>query len=476
MKPMNTLVIMADEHHRDLLGCAGHPLVKTPHLDALAARGTRFTNTYTPSPICVPARSAFATGKDVHQIDAWCNALAYDGAPESWHHRLRAAGHHVRSIGKLHFRGAETDDAGFSESEIPMNIVGGVGDALGLLRDRSESRGAADKMVRLAGPGESVYTAYDREISLRSQDWLRSQAPSLGDQPWTLFVSFVSPHFPLTAPQEFYDLYDHVRIAMPRRYAEAERPRHPYLEDYRSAFAYDTHFKSEADVKRALAGYMGLVSFIDAQVGALMAAVSEAGLLESTRVIYTSDHGDNMGARGLWGKSNMYEDSVAVPLIVAGPDVAQGQIEPTPKSLTDVSRYIAQAGGASGVGFGERDLFSKDATPVLSQYHATGSRSAAYMIRMGRWKYMHYALYPAQLFDLETDPFEQVDLADDPTFAEDLARCHAALLAKLDPDLTHQAALAAQAKRAEELGGAQAIIARGDFGFSPPPGVKATFS
>ena len=183
-----------------------------------------------------------------------------------------------------------------------------------------------------------------------------------------------------------------------------------------------------------------------------------------------------MGERGLWGKSNMYEDSVAVPLIVAGPDVAQGQIEAAPKSLIDVSRYIAQAGGASGVGFGERDLFSEDTTPVLSQYHATGSRSAAYMIRMGRWKYMHYALYPAQLFDLETDPFEQVDLADDPAFAEDLERCHAAPLAKLDPDLTHKAALAAQAKRAEELGGAQAIIARGDFGFSPPPGVKATFS
>ena len=99
----NVIVIMSDEHNPKVMGCAGHPVVSTPHLDELARRGTRFSSAYTTSPVCVPARAAFALGKYIHQIGYWDNADAYDGARPSWHHVLRTAGHQVVSIGKLHF-------------------------------------------------------------------------------------------------------------------------------------------------------------------------------------------------------------------------------------------------------------------------------------------------------------------------------------------------------------------------------------
>src|SRR5436190_21897428 len=114
MKPKNLVIIMSDEHNPRIMGCAGNKIVKTPNIDALAANGTSFTSCYTPCPVCVPARASFATGKYVNQIGFWDNADAYDGSVPSWHHRLRAKGHHTASIGKLHFRGQAGDDCGFS--------------------------------------------------------------------------------------------------------------------------------------------------------------------------------------------------------------------------------------------------------------------------------------------------------------------------------------------------------------------------
>ena len=114
----NILIIISDEHRKDALGCAGHPIVKTPHLDGLAVRGTCFTNAYTPSPMCVPARASIATGQYIHTIGNWDSASPYDGTARSWMHHLREHGIHTASIGKLHFRSAD-DDNGFCEEILP---------------------------------------------------------------------------------------------------------------------------------------------------------------------------------------------------------------------------------------------------------------------------------------------------------------------------------------------------------------------
>ena len=134
MQPANLLFILSDEHNPRVLGAAGHPMIKTPNLDRLAAAGVRFTGAYCNSPICVPSRAALATGRYVHRTRFWDNAIAYDGSVPSWHHRLRDAGHEVVSIGKLHFRSAD-DDNGFTEEVMPLHIVDGIGDPLGWLRD-----------------------------------------------------------------------------------------------------------------------------------------------------------------------------------------------------------------------------------------------------------------------------------------------------------------------------------------------------
>ena len=483
MKQTNLVILMSDEHNPKVMGCAGHPLVKTPHLDALAARGAMFTSAYTTCPVCVPARAAFAVGKYVHQIGYWDNADAYDGSIPSWHHRLRERGHRVVSIGKLHFRGHEGDDNGFSEEIIPMNIIEGKGDLMGLVRKDLPERGLSWKIAKLAGPGETPYTAYDREICTRAQVWLREEAPRHSDQPWVLFVSFACPHFPLVAPADFYYQYALDRMPVPKQYAPSERPQHPYLRDYASSFVYDRYFDSDK-VRKALAAYYGLCSFVDDNVGRVLRTLEAVGLADTTRVLYTSDHGDNLGARGLWGKSTLYEEVAGVPLIVQGPDIPRGLRVATPASHVDTYPFILECAGAyrpeacdghPGVSLFRLAGGESPRRNVLSEYHGMGSTTGAFMIRHGRYKYVHYVAYRPQLFDLEADPEELRDLAGDPGHAKMLEECRARLCAMLDPAEVDARAKKRQAELLEAAGGREAVIRRGDLGFTPPPGYPAVF-
>lgn len=478
----NLLVIMSDEHSPKMLGCHGHEIVKTPHLDALASRGTRFSSAYCTSPVCIPARASFAVGKYIHQIGYWDNADAYDGAIPSWHHKLRDRGHNVTSIGKLHFR-LPGEDHGFSEEIIPMHVIEGKGDLMGLVRSDLPVRKGAYKMAKFAAPGESQYTFYDREITARAQIWLREAAKRQDDQPWVLFVSLVCPHFPLTAPPEhFYRYYDQ-KLPMPKLYEKPERPRHPYLVDYASSFNYDDYFDRET-VKKAIAGYYGLCSFLDENVGKILRSLEDAGLADDTRVLYTSDHGDNLGARGLWGKTTLFEEAAGVPLIMAGPDIASGQVVDTPVSHVDFYPFVLDATGHSEPelreGFPGTSLFdlAEGAKPdrnILVEYHGMGSTSGAFMIRHSKWKYIHYSRYPAQLFDLDADPEELTDLAADPRHAKVLDECHQRLLRVCDPDEVDTRARARQAELLEANGGREAVIERGDLGFTPAPGAVIAF-
>ena len=204
MKPANLLFILSDEHQRDLSGCYGSSVAKTPNLDRLAASGTRFDNAYTPCPICVPARTSLATGRYVYQTGSWDNAHPYRGEIPSWGHRLR--GHRVDSIGKLHYRDSR-DNNGFSNEILPMHVLDGIGDLLGLIRNPPAERGNMVALARDSGPGESHYNEYDREIAAASAAWIKKRATEAHDKPWVLFVSFVRPHFPLIPPPEFFSLY-----------------------------------------------------------------------------------------------------------------------------------------------------------------------------------------------------------------------------------------------------------------------------
>ena len=481
MEGQNLLFIFSDEHSRGLAGCYGHPIVQTPHLDTLADRGTRFANGYANCPICVPARASLATGRYVHDIGAWDNAHPYDGTPSGWAQELTESGHEVAAIGKLHYR-SNDDPVGFSEQIETLNVVDGIGDLLGMIRRPPAERGNIKNLAGEAARGESTYTQYDRRICDHAEKWLRERSANPPDKPWMLFVGFVLPHFPLVAPPEFFDLYDPATIPLPPFRDPASWPRHPVLEAMRKCMNYEDFFDEER-VRTAITAYYGMISMLDHHIGRLVAALEDTGLKDETRVIYTSDHGDNLGNRGFWGKSVMYDDSTSVPLIMAGPDVPSGRVVNTPVSLVDLAPTFTQAMGETPaqLDLPGRSLFEiagepdDDQRAVFSEYHAVGSITGMFMIRKGRWKLVYYEGYESQLFDLDADPAEANDRASDPACAVILAELEAELRGVCDPAEVTDRAFADQARRIAQHGGADAIKARGDFGYTPAPGQTPMF-
>ena len=246
----NFLIIISDEHRKDAMGCAGHPIVKTPNLDRLAARGTHFVNAYTPSPMCVPTRAAIATGDHVHRTGNWDSASPFDGRIRSWMRHLRDQGIETVSIGKLHFRSAE-DDNGFSTEILPMHVVGGVGWPVGLLRETPPPYETAAELAADVGVGSSTYTDYDLDITAAAEDWLHGKAGS--EETWAAFVSLVSPHYPLTCPEEYHAMYDPAQIDLPVGYRQQFRPEHGELKNVADFFDYDRYDLSQE--ARATVGF-----------------------------------------------------------------------------------------------------------------------------------------------------------------------------------------------------------------------------
>ncbi|MEL7099422.1 MAG: sulfatase-like hydrolase/transferase [Pseudomonadota bacterium] len=471
----NLLVIMSDEHQARAMGCAGHPFVQTPHLDGLAARGTRFTDAYTPSPICVPARAAFATGQPVHVNRLWDNAMPYVGAPRGWGHALQDGAITVESIGKLHYRDA-ADNTGFDVQHIPMQVAGGVGMVWGSIRQEQERLAMPGRMLgKYIGAGTSPYTEYDAAVVTRTADWLEQRAATGDSSPWCLYVGLVAPHFPLVVLQEYLDLYPVDSLPEVKLHPNTGYTRHPWVEKQNAVANSEEAFHSPEERLTAMAAYYGLTTWMDHNVGRILAALENAGFGHDTTVIYTSDHGDNVGARGLWGKSNLYQESVAVPMIMAGPGVPQGTCD-TPVSLLDLSATIPAH-------FGQP--FTCDGTPlpeiaaaptnpdrtILSQYHAIGAVSGAYMLRSGKWKLNHYVGFPSELFDLEADPEELHDLAADPAHADTLARLELQLAGLVDPAEANRQAFADQAALIAHHGGREKAITLGAPAATPPPKV-----
>jgi choline-sulfatase len=427
----------------------------------------------------VPARAALATGRYVHDIGYWDNGIAYDGRVPSWHHRLREQGFTVDSIGKLHFRG-QGSDHGFTKETEPLNVVDGVGDILGCIRDdppfRQKRKGITD-----AGPGDSTYQAYDVRNADNACRWLADHASD--EKPWVLFLGFVCPHPPYIAPEELFRLYPPDSLPLPPQWRADEWPRHPAIDHFRRFFHFDEPFSEEV-LRRLSAAYFGVCTHLDRQVGRVLDALTSLGLDDDTRVVYTSDHGECLGARGLFGKFTMYDESAAVPMILAGPGVPQGHVVDVPVSLVDCHPTALEAVGADPQADGG-DLPGKslwqlagsehqDRT-VFSEYHAVGSRNAIYMLRDSRHKFVHYVHDRPQLFDLAEDPTEEVDLARDPASRPILLDFERRLRDILDPDETDRRAKADQAAMVNAFGGRDAVLTRGAFDNSPVPGEPPTF-
>jgi len=271
----NVLFVICDEMARSALGCYGNAAAITPHLDALARTGVRFSRAITPSPICIPARASLATGLAVHEHGCWSSAQAFEGAHQTWMGAARDRGCDVVSIGKLHFKRRGLD-YGFSEERHPMYVAnGGVGWAEALLRTPLPAYDGAPEMARDVGPGDTSYTDYDRTLADDAEGWLRARSAT--DKPFVLSVSLVSPHYPLSAPQHWYDRY--AGVEMPPRLAVEES--HPVLREMARFWDYDRYF-SDDQRREARRNYYALCSMVDDTVGRLVAALDDSGLRDNT--------------------------------------------------------------------------------------------------------------------------------------------------------------------------------------------------
>ncbi len=479
-KPMNLLFILSDEHNPKITGCYGHPVVRTPAMDSIADAGARFDSAYCNNPICLPSRASFTIGDYASRHGYWDNAFPYNGEVKGFGHRLTEAGFPVVTIGKLHYKG-DDPATGFPDQRIPLNAKDGIGDVFSATRSVEQFRPQLGENVAKAHWGDSDYLRYDRGIADEAVRFLKEEAPS-HDRPWLLKVGFVSPHFPLVAPEKFREIYPPSGVVFPKHYRRSERPRHPILDEMRRYMDVEGEFTDE-EVRRAVSVYYGMVSQLDEQIGRVLSALRDAGLDGETRIIYTSDHGDMVGAHGMWWKHTFYEESVGVPFLLSGPDIPANRTVRENISLVDLYPTILDCFGLEPTEH-ERSLPGRsllpaargeetlpEDRPIYSEYFAASSITGHFMIRKGDFKLCYYAFYPNQLFDLRNDPEEIHDLSRDPAYAAVMDDLENELRRIVDPERTALRARMAQLDKIDEYGGFRKVLKGGElFPYSPVPG------
>jgi choline-sulfatase len=420
----NVLIFMSDEHNPRYSSVHGHPVVQTPNMARLAQEGTVYENAYCPSPLCLPSRSAFMAGNRVHHLQTYSNCnVNLDLSPPSYGAVLAAQGVHTAYVGKTDVY-VPGDKLGFEKMMLPgdRRLPGDTNHRRTPLAIRTGSAQRADGYGPRPDGGASDRLKVDAAV-----EWLTLIAPTL-DRPWLLTVNVSNPHFPQYVTPDLWALYPADRLLsagedLPAHGPDCASANHPYARDLRDHFECDLF--AEEQVRGLRRGYLGCVTFVDRQLGRLLAALEQGGQRETTDVIYTSDHGEMLGKFGMWWKCSLYEDSVRVPCFAAGPSFRAGKRVRTPVDLHDVQAAAFSSLGAERptdwVGAPLSGIPADNPQRVVfSEYHGHGTRASAYMIRKGKWKYIHYIAAPDQLFDLVADPEElkNVDAAHPAVVAE----------------------------------------------------------
>jgi len=404
----NMIVLMSDEHNPFFSQPYGHPFVSTPNMTRMARMGTVFTNAYCPSPLCMPSRSAFLSGRRVFDLQTYGNCNVFQVETPSYGKVLADQGVHTVHVGKTDvYNRAAT--LGFSEMILPGDRAQ-PGD---VYVSRVPLDVPKDFEGRSGGYGVTSNALVNERAPMnRALEWLETSAPK-SKQPWTLAINIVKPHFPHRVTQDLWDMYaDHADL--PRNGGDGEAARHPYTLDLRRFFGTDSF--NEEQIRNLRRGYYGCVTWVDQQLGRLLDALEKTGRLSDTVVAYTSDHGEMLGKFGLWWKRSLYEDSVRIPMIVAGPGFAPGRRVETPVDLHDLQASLFHATGArrpaDWVGWPLQTMPRNDTKrTVFAEFQGGGTRASAFLIRQGRWKLLYNCAAPHQLFDLQADPEEVTNLA-----------------------------------------------------------------
>ena len=421
----NFLVIMSDQHNRRNLGCMGDQIVRTPNLDRLGAGGVVFENTYCASPLCVPSRMTFLTGRHCSDIEVWTNGCMLSSDIPTFAHALGVAGYEAVLGGRMHFVGPDQRH-GFERrivGDVLCPFPGGPPPALGpALRGTT---GQSRRAVEIAGPGRTAYQAYDVAVTDACCRYLERRDRTEDERPFCLVMGYVLPHCPFVCPKALYDeYYDQVEIPrVPEGYMDRLHPAIRFWREKRGVNGL-----SDETVRKARAAYYGLVTFMDEKIGRVLSALASSAAGENTVVVYTSDHGEMGGEHGMWWKSSFYEGSAGVPMIWSGPgQAAEGRRVSAVTSLLDIGATatdlaggepLPDASGRSLRGFLE-DGRATDWPDVAFSENVSAREAPGRMIRQGDWKLNLYHGYDApQLYNLAEDPEELEDRADDPGCAD----------------------------------------------------------
>lgn len=453
-KRPNVLVLLSDEHNPRFSQPYGHPFLQTPNLQRLAESGVTFENAYTPSPLCVPARMAFMTGRYPHRCGAWDNGCTVPSDQPTWAHRLNRAGYHTALAGKMHFNGP--DQVHGFRSIVQPDLHAKL-DGIGVVRPWGDAPLNAPLATYLdgAGPGDAQHVQHDLLAEQAAARFLLD--PARREEPWALCVSFVTPHFPLLAPRELFERYYPAHADLPDEPAP-RADEHPHRRRNRQ-MTVGLHERDEDTIRRARAAYYALVTYLDQRVGEVLAALEQSGQAENTVVVYTSDHGELLGEQGQWFKNCLDEDAVRVPLLVRPAGGVSGRRVPAAVSLIDVTRSLLELAGADTSetdGASLLPLLAEDtaqpavqwAGEVLVEYEGHVADAPMRMVRQGKWKLAYYHEEPSELFNLDDDPHERRNLWNDPRYAFVRDRLLSRVLAGWDPEAVQRGVHASQRARA----------------------------
>ena len=447
MKSPNVLLIMADQMAGPALPVHGHPVVKAPHLERLAGEGVTFQNAYCPNPVCAPSRFSMMSGQLSSRIEAFDNGAEFPASIPTFAHYLRDLGYKTCLSGKMHFVGP--DQLHGFEERITTDIYPSD---FGWTPDWSQTDYPfAPSVMSLRGVVEaglckrSMQLDYDQEVAHQANRKLWDYARDRDDRPFCLTASFTHPHNPYTITREYWDRYRHEDIDMPSVPFIPVEGRDPWSQRYYHLIRQDEHDVSDEMIRTARHAYYGMISFVDDKVGELLATLDETGLADDTVVIFTADHGDMMGERGMWFKFNPYEWSVRVPFVVRAPGNAKGRVERKGISLLDLLPTFLDLATDGNPPEPADPIDGKSLVPMLHgedpsreddvmiEYTGEGTYSPCLMLRKDGFKYVYCEDDPGMLFDLENDPKELDNLCGRPEYAEIEKRMLDTVLDRWDP-------------------------------------------
>lgn len=420
----NVIIFMVDQLTAFALNTYGDSICKTPHLSALASKSAVFENTYTPYPLCAPARFAMMSGQLPSRIAAYDNGAELAASVPTIAHHLRAVGYYTCLSGKMHFVGPDPYH-GFEErltteiypADFSWTPLTGYGD-ISVDDERRQTAGVSTMdTVFDAGPlARSMQIDYDEDVAHCAVREIYRIARSDDQRPFFLTVSLTHPHDPYVISQEYWDLYSDDEIASPRVGFIPLEQRDPHSHSLYFHYGQDKVDLSDGDYRNARRGYYGMVSYIDDLFGRVQAALDASGLADDTIICFTSDHGDMLGERGMWFKKTLFEPAIRIPLFISIPGQAGQRIE-SPASLVDLLPTILELTGTMNdmVGDGQSLVAAMNgidaSRPVFVEHLDGGTIAPRLMVRDGNYKYVYSREYPPQLYDLSVDPNELKNLA-----------------------------------------------------------------